>query len=65
MVSERSSLPEIPNSLAIAVAQAAQRRTLRKQYESQVRLEVLIQKRALYGATWPNDWGGHLWLARL
>jgi hypothetical protein len=51
--------------LAVALAEARERRALRKQYEPQLRAEILDKMRARYGPLWPNDMGGRLWLGAL
>ncbi len=50
---------------AVAVAEAAQRWTIRQQFEPQVRAEVLGRMRAIHGATWPNDLGSRYKLGAL
>ncbi|MBL0406837.1 hypothetical protein JKG68_23105 [Microvirga aerilata] len=52
-------------SLAIAVAEAAQRRAIRQQYEPQVRAEILAEMRERYGPDWGNCWSGRLALGAL
>jgi hypothetical protein len=52
-------------NLAIAVAEAAQRRAIRKQYEPQARAEILAKMRERYGSDWGNCWSGRLALGAL
>jgi hypothetical protein len=50
---------------AIKIAQAARRGALRKQYEPQLRAEILDKMRLRYGPLWPNDMGGRYLLGAL
>lgn len=50
---------------AIEIAEVARRRALGKQYEPQLRAEILDKMRALRGPLWPNDMGGRYLLSAL
>jgi hypothetical protein len=50
---------------AVKIAEAARRRAIGKQYEPQLRAEILDKMRARYGPLWPNDMGGRYLLASL
>jgi hypothetical protein len=50
---------------AIRIAEAALRRAIGKQYEPQLRAEILDKMRACYGPLWPSDMGGRYLLGAL
>jgi hypothetical protein len=68
-IRREASLPllalKVEYSLAIAVAEAARRRVLRRQYEPEVRNEIITQMREKHGPHWGKDLGGRYWLGEL
>ena len=52
-------------SLAVAVAQAAQRRAMRQQYVPEIKAEILAEMRRRFGPQWGNCWSGRLALGAL
>jgi hypothetical protein len=50
---------------AVIIAEAARRRAMRKQYEPQVREEIITRMRQQHGPHWGKDLGGRYWLGEL
>lgn len=49
----------------VVIAEAARRRAMRKQYEPQVREEIITRMRQQHGPHWGKDLGGRYWLGEL
>jgi hypothetical protein len=68
-IRREASLPlldlKVEYSLAITVAEAARRRVLRRQYEPEVRNEIITRMREQHGPHWGKDLGGRYWLGEL
>jgi hypothetical protein len=52
-------------SLAVTVAEAAQRRAIRQQYVPEIKAEILAEMRGRFGPQWGNCWSGRLALGAL
>jgi hypothetical protein len=51
--------------IAIALAEARERRAIRKRYEHEVRDQIVSEMRVRYGPHWPSETAGRYWLGAL